>query len=159
MAHVTGRVLPAPMLQYGGRVNLLVVFNYKHNSFYVWRCLSLEFENVLLFSTFFFVSRCLRLGLVEFLFFYVKNIILIQNNLFHVEYQIYMSAIEINSIKCLFFFAVFLFLLFLQNRTVATPSHGVWDMRGKQFHTGVEIKMWAIACFATQRQCREEILK
>ncbi|MBN3305884.1 AGO3 protein, partial [Amia calva] len=47
----------------------------------------------------------------------------------------------------------------LQNRTVATPSHGVWDMRGKQFHTGVEIKMWAIACFATQRQCREEILK
>uniref|UniRef100_A0A2K5LEG8 Argonaute RISC catalytic component 3 n=2 Tax=Cercopithecidae TaxID=9527 RepID=A0A2K5LEG8_CERAT len=39
------------------------------------------------------------------------------------------------------------------NRTVATPSHGVWDMRGKQFHTGVEIKMWAIACFATQRQC------
>ncbi|KTF84310.1 hypothetical protein cypCar_00039768, partial [Cyprinus carpio] len=49
--------------------------------------------------------------------------------------------------------------LSLQNRTVATPSHGVWDMRGKQFHTGVEIKMWAIACFATQRQCREEILK
>uniref|UniRef100_A0A8C7ZE26 Argonaute RISC catalytic component 3b n=1 Tax=Oryzias sinensis TaxID=183150 RepID=A0A8C7ZE26_9TELE len=45
------------------------------------------------------------------------------------------------------------------NRTVATPSHGVWDMRGKQFHTGVEIKVWAIACFATQRQCREEILK
>uniref|UniRef100_A0A8C1YNB5 Protein argonaute-3 n=1 Tax=Cyprinus carpio TaxID=7962 RepID=A0A8C1YNB5_CYPCA len=44
------------------------------------------------------------------------------------------------------------------NRTVATPSHGVWDMRGKQFHTGVEIKMWAIACFATQRQCREEVL-
>lgn len=50
-------------------------------------------------------------------------------------------------------------MLLLQNRTVATPSHGVWDMRGKQFHTGVEIKMWAIACFATQRQCREEILK
>ncbi|CAF89690.1 unnamed protein product, partial [Tetraodon nigroviridis] len=46
-----------------------------------------------------------------------------------------------------------------RNRTVATPSHGVWDMRGKQFHTGVEIKLWAIACFATQRQCREEILK
>ncbi|XP_077404063.1 protein argonaute-3 isoform X2 [Vanacampus margaritifer] len=49
--------------------------------------------------------------------------------------------------------------LSLQNRTVATPSHGVWDMRGKQFHTGVEIKIWAIACFATQRQCREEMLK
>lgn len=53
----------------------------------------------------------------------------------------------------------YLSLLYPQNRTVATPSHGVWDMRGKQFHTGVEIKMWAIACFATQRQCREEILK
>lgn len=51
------------------------------------------------------------------------------------------------------------YVLVLQNRTVATPSHGVWDMRGKQFHTGVEIKMWAIACFATQRQCREEVLK
>lgn len=71
MAHVTGRVLPAPMLQYGGRVNLLVVFNYKNNSFYVWRFLSLEFENVLLFQHF-FVLRCLRLSLVEFLFFYDK---------------------------------------------------------------------------------------
>ncbi|CAL8288549.1 unnamed protein product [Merluccius merluccius] len=46
-----------------------------------------------------------------------------------------------------------------RSRTVATPSQGVWDMRGKQFHTGVEVKMWSIACFATQRQCREEILK
>uniref|UniRef100_A0A8C8CL92 Eukaryotic translation initiation factor 2C 3 n=1 Tax=Oncorhynchus tshawytscha TaxID=74940 RepID=A0A8C8CL92_ONCTS len=45
------------------------------------------------------------------------------------------------------------------NRTVATPSHGVWDMRGKQFHTGVEIKMWAIACFATQRQCLKRLFK
>uniref|UniRef100_A0A673BSL2 Uncharacterized protein n=1 Tax=Sphaeramia orbicularis TaxID=375764 RepID=A0A673BSL2_9TELE len=44
------------------------------------------------------------------------------------------------------------------NRTVATPSHGVWDMRGKQFHTGVEIKMWAIACFATQRQLGDTLL-
>ncbi|TRY78962.1 hypothetical protein DNTS_014719 [Danionella cerebrum] len=79
MAHVTGRVLPAPMLQYGGRVS----------------------------TEHFMINRELS----------------------------------------------------LQNRTVATPSHGVWDMRGKQFHTGVEIKMWAIACFATQRQCREEILK
>uniref|UniRef100_A0AAQ4NS90 Argonaute RISC catalytic component 3a n=1 Tax=Gasterosteus aculeatus aculeatus TaxID=481459 RepID=A0AAQ4NS90_GASAC len=82
MAQVTGRVLPAPMLQYGGRVSS----------------------------------------------------------------EPFMSQ-QINP------------ALSLQNRTVATPSHGVWDMRGKQFHTGVEIKMWAIACFATQRQCREEILK
>ncbi|KAG7231685.1 hypothetical protein INR49_010735 [Caranx melampygus] len=82
MAQVTGRVLPAPMLQYGGRVSS----------------------------------------------------------------ETFMPQ-QINP------------TLSLQTRTVATPSHGVWDMRGKQFHTGVEIKMWAIACFATQRQCREEILK
>lgn len=49
--------------------------------------------------------------------------------------------------------------LSLQNRTVATPTQGVWDMRGKQFHTGVEVKLWAVACFAAQRQCREDILK
>jgi hypothetical protein len=68
----------------------------------------------------------------------------------------YLSLPEMHYLgKFLIFHMSFLF----QNRTVATPSHGVWDMRGKQFHTGVEIKMWAIACFATQRQCREEILK
>ena len=26
-------------------------------------------------------------------------------------------------------------------------------MRGKQFHTGIEINVWAIACFAHSRQC------
>ncbi|ETE59458.1 Protein argonaute-1, partial [Ophiophagus hannah] len=36
---------------------------------------------------------------------------------------------------------------------------GVWDMRGKQFYNGIEIKVWAIACFAPQKQCREEVLK
>ncbi|XP_032815439.1 protein argonaute-2 isoform X2 [Petromyzon marinus] len=46
-----------------------------------------------------------------------------------------------------------------QTRAVATPNQGVWDMRGKQFFTGIEIKVWAIACFAPQRQCREEVLK
>ena len=35
----------------------------------------------------------------------------------------------------------------------ATPNQGVWDMRGKQFHTGIEINVWAIACFAHSRQC------
>lgn len=41
----------------------------------------------------------------------------------------------------------------------AIPNQGVWDMRGKQFHTGVEIRIWAIACFAPQRTCREDALR
>ncbi|XP_015790047.1 protein argonaute-2 isoform X3 [Tetranychus urticae] len=41
----------------------------------------------------------------------------------------------------------------------ALPNSGVWDMRGKQFHTGVEIRVWAIACFAPQRTCREDALR
>lgn len=41
----------------------------------------------------------------------------------------------------------------------AIPNQGVWDMRGKQFHTGVEIRVWAIACFAPQRTCREDSLR
>lgn len=32
-------------------------------------------------------------------------------------------------------------------------------MRGKQFHTGIEIKVWAIACFAQQRACNEQSLR
>ena len=39
------------------------------------------------------------------------------------------------------------------------PNQGVWDMRGKQFHTGIEIKVWAIACFALQRTCNEAALR
>ncbi|XP_016367189.1 protein argonaute-1-like [Sinocyclocheilus rhinocerous] len=46
-----------------------------------------------------------------------------------------------------------------RNRAIATPNQGVWDMRGKQFFNGIEIKVWAIACFAPQKQCREEVLK
>ena len=32
-------------------------------------------------------------------------------------------------------------------------------MRGKQFHTGIEIRTWAIACFAPQRNCNEASLR
>uniref|UniRef100_UPI00358EBEC2 protein argonaute-1-like isoform X1 n=1 Tax=Myxine glutinosa TaxID=7769 RepID=UPI00358EBEC2 len=46
-----------------------------------------------------------------------------------------------------------------RSRAVATPSQGVWDMRGKQFYCGTEIRVWAVACFAPQRQCQEDILK
>ncbi|XP_041421426.1 protein argonaute-2 isoform X1 [Xenopus laevis] len=45
------------------------------------------------------------------------------------------------------------------SKAIATPVQGVWDMRNKQFHTGIEIKVWAIACFAPQRQCTEVHLK
>ncbi|CAK9293816.1 unnamed protein product [Gordionus sp. m RMFG-2023] len=41
----------------------------------------------------------------------------------------------------------------------AIPNQGVWDMRGKQFHTGIEIRVWAIACFAPQKTCREDALR
>ncbi|XP_067937270.1 protein argonaute-2-like [Watersipora subatra] len=41
----------------------------------------------------------------------------------------------------------------------AVPSQGVWDMRGKQFFAGIEIRVWAIACFAPQRVVREEALR
>lgn len=41
----------------------------------------------------------------------------------------------------------------------AMPNAGVWDMRGKQFFTGVEIREWAIACFAPQRTVREDALR
>ena len=32
-------------------------------------------------------------------------------------------------------------------------------MRGKQFYTGIEIRVWAIACFASQRMVREDALR
>lgn len=32
-------------------------------------------------------------------------------------------------------------------------------MRGKQFFTGVEIRVWAIACFAPQRTVRDDALR
>lgn len=46
-----------------------------------------------------------------------------------------------------------------RSRMQAIPNAGVWDMRGKQFHTGIEIRVWAIACFAPQRTCREDSLR
>ncbi|XP_078662873.1 protein argonaute-2-like isoform X3 [Branchiostoma floridae x Branchiostoma belcheri] len=44
-------------------------------------------------------------------------------------------------------------------RATVVPNQGVWDMRGKQFHTGIEIRVWAMACFAPQRQCSEQALR
>ncbi|XP_064651871.1 protein argonaute-2-like isoform X5 [Lineus longissimus] len=46
-----------------------------------------------------------------------------------------------------------------QQKAQAVPTQGVWDMRGKQFYTGIEIRVWAIACFAPQRTVREDSLR
>ncbi|KRX24858.1 Protein argonaute-2 [Trichinella nelsoni] len=44
-------------------------------------------------------------------------------------------------------------------RATALPEKGVWDMRGKQFHTAVDIRNWAIACFTPPHMCREDNLR
>jgi len=46
-----------------------------------------------------------------------------------------------------------------RSKQQALPNQGVWDMRGKQFFTGVEIREWAIACFAPSRTVREDALR
>ncbi|KRZ04635.1 Protein argonaute-2 [Trichinella zimbabwensis] len=46
-----------------------------------------------------------------------------------------------------------------RTRATALPEKGVWDMRGKQFHTGVDIRNWAIACFTPPHMCREDNLR
>ena len=61
----------------------------------------------------------------------------------------------------LFFFSFFFFFFFflLKTKQQAIPNGGVWDMRGKQFFTGVEIRVWAIACFAPQRTVRDDAIR
>uniref|UniRef100_A0A914WP66 Protein argonaute-1 n=1 Tax=Plectus sambesii TaxID=2011161 RepID=A0A914WP66_9BILA len=46
-----------------------------------------------------------------------------------------------------------------RTKATALPNQGVWDMRGKQFHTGIEVKVWAIACFAQQQHVKENDLR
>lgn len=46
-----------------------------------------------------------------------------------------------------------------QTKAQALPNQGVWDMRGKQFYFGIEVRVWAIACFAPQRSVREDALR
>jgi eukaryotic translation initiation factor 2C len=50
-------------------------------------------------------------------------------------------------------------LWFLQTKAQVVPNQGVWDMRGKQLYQGIQIRMWAIACFAAQRTVGEEALR
>uniref|UniRef100_UPI00358FD241 protein argonaute-1-like n=1 Tax=Myxine glutinosa TaxID=7769 RepID=UPI00358FD241 len=44
-------------------------------------------------------------------------------------------------------------------KTTVRPHRGIWDMRGKQFYSGIEIKVWALVCFSTRRYCSEQCLK
>ncbi|CAI2355758.1 unnamed protein product [Caenorhabditis sp. 36 PRJEB53466] len=46
-----------------------------------------------------------------------------------------------------------------RTRATALPNQGVWDMRGKQFHTGIDVRVWAIACFAQQQHVKENDLR
>ncbi|XP_012942742.1 protein argonaute-1 [Aplysia californica] len=46
-----------------------------------------------------------------------------------------------------------------RTKAQAIPNQGVWDMRGKQFYQGIEIVVWAVACFAPQRTVREDALR
>ncbi|CAJ0564733.1 unnamed protein product, partial [Mesorhabditis spiculigera] len=46
-----------------------------------------------------------------------------------------------------------------RTKATALPNQGVWDMRGKQFHTGIDVKVWAIACFAQQQHVKENDLR
>uniref|UniRef100_A0AC35TKG3 Protein argonaute-2 n=1 Tax=Rhabditophanes sp. KR3021 TaxID=114890 RepID=A0AC35TKG3_9BILA len=46
-----------------------------------------------------------------------------------------------------------------RTKVTALPNSGVWDLRGKQFHTGIEVKVWAIACFAQQQHVKEHDLR
>jgi len=47
----------------------------------------------------------------------------------------------------------------LQTKAQVIPNQGVWDMRGKQLYQGIQIRVWAIACFAPQRSVNEEALR
>lgn len=46
-----------------------------------------------------------------------------------------------------------------RTKVQVVPNQGVWDMRGKQLYQGIQIRVWAIACFAPQRTVGEEALR
>lgn len=46
-----------------------------------------------------------------------------------------------------------------RTKAQVVPNQGVWDMRGKQLYQGIQIRVWAIACFAPQRTVGEEALR
>ncbi|XP_064383428.1 protein argonaute-2-like [Halichondria panicea] len=46
-----------------------------------------------------------------------------------------------------------------KSRIQAQPDKGVWDMRGKQFHRGVEIHHWVLLTFAQVRFCPEDKIR
>lgn len=47
----------------------------------------------------------------------------------------------------------------INGRVQALPDKGVWDMRGKQFHKGMEVYTWAIMVFCQSKHCPEDKLR
>lgn len=39
------------------------------------------------------------------------------------------------------------------------PKDGTWDMRGKKFFRGADIRVWAIICFEHPRKCDENVTR
>ncbi|BFZ21339.1 hypothetical protein BsWGS_24378 [Bradybaena similaris] len=46
-----------------------------------------------------------------------------------------------------------------RTKAQAEPKQGVWDMRDKQFYQGIEIRVWALACFVSYTTVGEDTLK
>lgn len=46
-----------------------------------------------------------------------------------------------------------------KEKVTEVPRNGVWVMKGKQLFHGVDIKEWAIVCFAHPKKCNEETLR
>uniref|UniRef100_A0A8C4R414 Uncharacterized protein n=1 Tax=Eptatretus burgeri TaxID=7764 RepID=A0A8C4R414_EPTBU len=44
----------------------------------------------------------------------------------------------------------------IAKQVTVRPHGGIWDMHGKQFYSGIEIKVWALVCFSTRRYCSDE---
>ncbi|KOB76404.1 Protein argonaute [Operophtera brumata] len=131
MMEVRGRVLPPPKLQYGGRVSSL---GGQVITFYVLHNTDL----------------------------YVKEFgLTISNNMMEVRGRVLPPPkLQYGGrVSSLGGQVITLYVLHNTDLYQALPNQGVWDMRGKQFFMGVEIRVWAIACFAPQRTVREDALK
>ena len=89
-------------------------------------------------------------GVVEIVVVFVCYVYLQQHGICYLLSQI------IDIILCAIFGTI---IILLQSKAQVIPNQGVWDMRGKQLYQGIQIRVWAIACFAPQRSVNEESLR